>query len=569
MPQLSIATDFYDEVVVNKRFYDREHLAALMAYNRALGADSVDWILDDMWALYDDYPGGFDLLRAAADAAHAEGLAFHVVYKPFEGTLSHLILPQTAPRFADMPVRETLCGLVPIVRPFIAAHPECCLRRRPGDEDPGGAVRAIRLVKGDDAPVTLRAEDVSIWTSGINGSFEPYDGRFTLEITREWRPLFPLGRTCTVVTLGGLDITAGERYIELRFSEGAFAGQPFRNNYHDLVELVREDGAAIPSSTAAAMQPPRDYYLHLLAQPHMTQLIRYAHHPEVRAWLSAPERFAEYAGEMRDYMRIPSEAGREYALDECRFVAVARGKADSMPGVLNPACPEVQEEWLRTVRCCIDRGADAVDFRMGYHLPPQEQWAYGFNEPVLRALDGEADLAGAARIMGAAYTQFLRRAGELLHAHGKRIGVHLLTNFLIPRDEGLATPSREIIDAEWETWVAEIADFATLRGAMGLREESLRYAIDRFAGACRAADIPLTYQCNRRYFAGLRDTLDLPGDRLKGLACEMGLALAHPGVTGYQLYETAYFTRLDEHGAFRGNEQLRPLCRRFLPQEVK
>ncbi|MHB0934781.1 MAG: hypothetical protein ACYDCO_06415 [Armatimonadota bacterium] len=554
---LSVATDFYDEVVSNQCFYDKEQLTALMAYCRSLGAESLDWIVDDMWALYDSYPGGFDLLQVAVDAAHAEGMTFHAVYKPFEGTLSHLTLPHTAPRFAGMPVRETLNGLVPIVRPFIAAHPECCLKRWPGDEDPGGAIQTIRLVKGDDAPVTLRAEDITIWTSSTNGRFQPYQGRFTLETHCDWRPIFPLGRTCWIVSLTGLEIPAGERYIEVRFSENAFAGQPFRNAYTDLIELERQDGTVIPATTAA-VPPPCEHYPRLLAKPYMMQLVRYAHHPLVQAWLADAEQMTADAGEMRDYTRTPGEAGREYALDQCRFVSVARGKADSLPGILNPAYPEVREEWLRTVRFCIERGVDAVDFRVGYHLPPQQQCAYGFNEPVLQALGGAVDLAGAARVMGEAYTHFLRQARELLHAHGKEIGVHLLTNFLLPRDEGLATPSRELIDFQWETWVAEIADFAVLRGAMGLREESLRYCIDRFAGACRQAGVPLTYQCNRRFFASLDDVLNLPCDRLTGLRYEMDLALAHPGVTGYQLYETANFSRLDEQGRFCGNAQLAP-----------
>ncbi len=222
----------------------------------------------------------------------------------------------------------------------------------------------------------------------------------------------------------------------------------------------------------------------------------------------------------------------------------------------------MREHWLKAVRFGIERGADAVDIRASHHGRLQENWAYGFNEPVLEALGGEVDLAGARRVIGDAYTQFLRNARELLHAHDKQIGVHLLTNYLRPRDE----PTDIVIegmDHQWQTWVAEIADFATIRGAMGLREEAIRYTVDRFAGACHEANIPVVYQSNRRIYTQKPDALHLDPDRLEYLKYEMDYAINHRHITGYQLYETASFTQLGPDGAFDGSEDIREAVQQF------
>jgi hypothetical protein len=150
---------------------------------------------------------------------------------------------------------------------------------------------------------------------------------------------------------------------------------------------------------------------------------------------------------------------------EVRTVAVARGKVRHLAGVLNPVYPQVREEWLHTVQYCIDRDVDAVDFRPSYHLRPQEGFAYGFNPPVLEQMVDPGSSAEAARIIGSAYTAFLREAGELLHSCGRRIGVHVISTFVRPNDENKSPPTTENMEHQWETWIDEIADFVVFRAA--------------------------------------------------------------------------------------------------------
>ena len=567
MKELHVATDIYDEIHHNRRFYEARHFRELMAYCQSLGATTIDWILDDMWALYESYPGGIDLLKCAIDAAHERGLEFHVVYKPFEGGLDTVELPHSFPRPDGAVLWEDVRGLLPIVRPFIAAHPEMCMKRRPGDEDSGGSLKAVRLIGRDDGPLGLLPEDLSVRVSKTNGRFVPWTGPFTLAQETEWRPLFPLGRTCRVLTLDGLDIPQGLRYIEVRFAEGAFRGKTFRNELEALVELVNERGEVIPS-TPATGKSPGPWFVNNLAQPFMLDLVRYGQMPEARAFLADRARAADRAAEMRTYGQAPTD--RDYALDEKLQVAVARGKMPYMWNHLNPVYPEVRQEWLRVVKSCIERGADAVNFRASHHTRLQENWAYGFNEPVLRELEGEVDPAAARRVIGNTYTDFLREARDLLHAHGRKIGVHLLSNFLKPRDEdprvsgyGLGNPSDENVEFQWQKWVSEIADLAVFRGAMGYRRESLYDIVNCFARACREAGIPLVYQSNRRIFDNRRDALRLDPDRLRWLDHEMTYALGHRGLCAYQLYETANFTCLDEDGEFRGSGEVLSIARKF------
>ncbi len=253
-------------------------------------------------------------------------------------------------------------------------------------------------------------------------------------------------------------------------------------------------------------------------------------------------------------------SSRTHALDEARHLSVARGKIPYMSAKLNPIYPEVRQHWLEAVQFCIDRGADAVDIRPGKHGVLQENWAYGYNEPVLEAIGGEINASRMHQVIGEAYTQFMREARDLCHAHGRQMGVYLQTNYLRLRDESTDNPM-DYMDHQWRIWV-EIADVATFRGSFGHRPEVVRYVVDRFADACQKAKIPLAYQSHRRYFTR-QEPLDFDPDRIECIRQEMAYALNHPGVQAYELYETAAFTKIDENDELQGNPQLHELAIEF------
>src|SRR5690606_2542458 len=140
--------------------------------------------------------------------------------------------------------------------------------RAPGDEDPGGKITTIRLIKNNDEHAKIDAKDISIWISKVNGRFDRYEGTFKLEQSTDWRPIAPLGGFCRIVSITGLNIAADVRYVEVRLGDHALQGQEFRNEYQNVVELLNERGELVPCTPAVA-GPPREHYVRHFSQPHM------------------------------------------------------------------------------------------------------------------------------------------------------------------------------------------------------------------------------------------------------------------------------------------------------------
>ena len=552
--QLCVSSDFMDDLFRAGRHFEKRDLDDLMAYSASLGAGRHEWVLDTTWTLYDDDgPVGFDLLAAACDAAHRHGMRFDVVFKPFEGALAN-VLPHTLPRPDGTPILDEPIGLVHAVRPFVAAHPEMRMARRPDDDaDPGGRVAAIRLVKNDDGPARFGIEGLSIWTSRRNGGFDRYEGPVAFSEGLEWRSVFPYRDCqCRVLTLGGLDLPEDARFFLIRCERRDEAGD-FTNAIEQLVELVDERGEVIPS-----MPSPRrvdgERMLERASRIARFELTRYARRPEVRDLLQDRERFL---ADCRDMYRFDSW-WEDVALDRVGEVAVARGRPRHIIGALNPIYPEVRQDWLDHVRFCIDRGVDGVNVRLASHNRPYEPWAYGFNEPVLERMAHRGNVAEARRINGEAYTRFLREAADLLHAHGREMGVHV-HGLVFRHDDRHAdnSPLPCNIDWQWETWIREIADYVEFRGANMLRPENVREVTDRIGLAAREAGIPFIYQCARS-----TSIVHFDGPH-PGLAREMAWLRRHPDVTFYNLYETANFTRFNPDGRFEGSPDIAELVRRL------
>ena len=558
LKELWLAVDIWDDFKRAGRLYTPEQVGSMMGHARSLGATTVTWIVDEMWSLYDLDFDGQNLLDLAVRSAHRAGLRFHAVFKPQEGGWDHLILPQSMPRPEGHLFWEDLRGLLPITRPFVAAHPEMAMKRWPGDEDPGGPIAEIRLFNDHDEPLNLQAGDVSIWVSRINGTFERYDGDFTLEQSSRWIPLDPHGRTCRVLSIRGLSIPTEQRYVEVRFDKSGFGGQRFGNEYQLLVEMFNDRGERVPE-TLDVSGPQGDAHVRALSEPVMMEMIRYGRDPAVREFLANPEEAYSYAKETRGYAR--NQKTRMIRIDERGLVSIARGKLSHLSALLNPAYPEVRKHWLETVRFCLDCGVDAVDIRPSRHGLMQENWKYGYNEPVMEALGGRVDAWKARQIIGEAFTQFMHEAGDLVKSRGRRFGVHLMTNWLRPPDDALNAPLAPM-HLEWERWIAELADFATFRGAFAYRPEVVQYAVDCFANACQAADIPLTYQSSRRHFIK-QDPLHFDPDRIECIRHDMAYALNHPGVHAYEIYEFAHFSDLDENGELQCNPQFLELTESF------
>jgi hypothetical protein len=545
---LCVATDVYDEHIWRGRLLRPDDIDAMMAYAARLGATRYEWVLDTMWNLYRDYAGGFDLLATAREAAHRHGLRFDVVFKPFEGGLVQSVaLPHTFPRPEGVPLRVEYAGLLHVLRPAEAERPDLRIAREPGEEDPGGSVRAIRLVKADDGPLRFDPRALQLEVSATNGGFARYDGPMTVTEERAWRPRFPYGnRPCRVITLGDLALPEEARYFVVR-CPAAHAEGNFTNEMNRIMELVNERGETIPHTPSLGPANAEQLYerTRAIAERGLTAYVR---QPEVKALIEDRERFLAHARGMQRFDLRPGQEEVIRALDRDGEVAAARGKPACYAAALHPIYEEARAAWLETVRFCIEQGVDGVNFRVANHHRPHDPWAYGFNEAVRAQARDPRNSAEIARINGNAYTQFLREASELLHKAGREIGVHVHALMLHHDDRGGPGPLPRHFEWQWETWLKELADYAEFRGATLLTPYNVRKVVDRIGLAAREAGVPLTHQSTRT-------VVPFEGPH-PGLARELDWVRAHPDIHGYNLYETAHFMRLDEHDRMVGSEDL-------------
>lgn len=533
--ELHSATDVIDDFRRAGRFYQKHHLDQLMAILAELGVKSHEWVMDGRTRLYAAYPEGFDLLRCAVEAAHRHGIAFHAVFKPFEA-IPHYG-PHTVPQPADCSWSDLYGTLMP-VQPFVAEHPEFCMKRRPEPLDLPGPLKAIRLVKDNDAPCVIEAKHLSVWVSDRLGTWKRHSGDFQVEQSEERRLVNTRTRDCRVLTLSGLEIPSDQRYIEVRLSEDC-PERDFENHPSAFVELVGVNGARLPSTPGSGRPLSADSFVRLATDPALSKINPCLDDADFAAFVESGEAERHWS-EARD-IGWPWSLGARVAFHKERRAAVARGLNERLP-ILHPAYREVRAHWLERIRALLDAGVDGVNVRPSshYHFRSTGPEDYGFNEPVLEALPNPENRAAVAKANGDAFTGFLREARRLVHERGKKLGVHVLAPAFHDREEEGKQLDFALVDWQWREWVAEVVDYAEFRGMMGFRDTTGFLMAERVAQACREAGKPFVLQGNRRV-VGYNPPLD-DWER------EIQTAAQHPDVTAYQLYETANFTRLNEHG---------------------
>ncbi len=566
---LCTTTDFLDDLIAlgdRANWFTPDNIDQMMAYCASLGSRRHQWILDTMWSFYDaDSPAGYDLLANACEAAHRHGMRFDVIFKPFEGGLGGggRGLPRGFPKPEGIPLLEDRWGIVHVLRPFVAEHSEMRLARAPHDAvDPGGDIVAIRIIARRLDPTEIYAADFSIWTTRLEcgESFVKYKGPVVFKETTEYRTLLPYEEGgCRVLEFGGLELPDETDCVKICRHAGTQTVDVSNESEH-IVELVNANGQTIPAELAPAPTDPEKL---LERTRHMACLggTRYLRYPEAQEILNDTKRFLKLCETMNAFRTTAANLGAgRMRLGPDSALVVARGKPGHVTGALSPVYPEVRRHWLEHVRFCIDRGVDGVNIRTGNHNKPSDPWAYGYNEPALAAMAHRDNVAELERVNGTAYTQFLRDAADLLHGAGKELGVHVNANMFQSEDRrpGMWWPGKPLpmnIEWQWETWVRDIADYVEFRGAFVLRPENLTRIVDRIGLAAREACIPFIYQsCRSKNIV----TFEGPHEHL---AWEIERVCRHPDVTAYNLYETAYFTRVNEDGRFEGSPRMAAMIR--------
>ncbi len=548
--KLLATTDYLDNVLINKSFMDKTQLDQLHSYLASLGVTRHQWMFDTNWTYYDNYPHGFDLLKEAVKSAHAHGIEFYAIIKPFEESGCRPVLPHSLPFPQNAQAFKDIRGIKPYASAFAAQNLEMNLRRRPGSFEFQGPVSSIRLVKKDDKPTGIQAKHLSLFTSPTNNAFEPYKGPLSFRESVEWRVGFPKGRKCRILNLENLELPANHRHILIKCSLDENGN--FSNEISKIIELEGPDGKAIPCthSTGPVTLETDEARFYNLMKIDDYDLIPYFALPELKKELNDPEKMRKHYQNFYNYDRYNVTDSK--SLDKDGFIAVVCGKPEYLLGNLHPIYAEVREHWLEMTRYCLDRGVDGINFRAANHSQDPEAWEYGFNEPAIKAAGGKTDYPTIKRINGDAYTKFLRQARELIKSRGKSITVHIFAQMLAPDDRhwrlSYLPPN---FDWQWETWVNEIADDLEFRGVYTLRPWHAKQVLETILSVTQQADKALYFQDHFH-----ETTFDGPNYRLSK---DLEMMYNYPEIAGFCLYETAAYTRLNEKGNIEGSSDIKSI----------
>ena len=538
--KLLATSEYVGNIIYNDSFMNRAQLDELHKCLASLGVTRHQWIIYTMWSIHENHPNGIDVLAEAVESAHAHGLEFYALIKPFEEGGFRSVLPLSLPFPNGAVAFKDMHGIKPLAGPFAARHPDMCLKCRPGVYECRGPVTAIRLVKGDDNPTRVKFEHLSIWTSPLNNGFVPYTGPVSFRESVEWRTGFPRWQQCRVLNLENLDLPKDHTFIMVRCSLADEKGD-FTNEIAKIIELVGPDGKKLPCTISTGPgtieTDNKRLYKSWLARHHM---VRYLELPEVQMELIDPEKMQAHYQNFYNFDRYNVTDMK--SLDKDGYIVAACGKPEYMFGNLHPIYPEVRQHWLDLTRYCLDRGVDGINFRVANHTQSPEYWEYGFNEPVIEAADGRTDYPTIKRINGDAYTQFLRQARELIKSRGKSMTLHIFAQMLAPDDRwGRLSYLPPNFEWQWETWVREIADDLEFRGVYALQPWHVRQVLDTITSVTQSANKPLYFQGKFHEM-----TFDGPNNRTRE---ELDLIRNYPAIHGFCLYETHQFTRMNKEGA--------------------
>lgn len=379
-------------------------------------------------------------------AAKRHGLEAFAVFKPHEGG-ALWSAPADAPGLCPRRPLPQLGGYAAGLDPFLVDHPTLRVRRRPDTQRdrraqaPIAAIECCFCLDGiigssyggrrppgieyaaqpDSALADNPAQNLRVWTSKTNGAYEPLAGAFRITERVERRPIrdtagheLPGGpRRCRVLRLEGLHIGAETQYLAVSFgapNPAGFVTIPFT-----MIQAFSAAGDPVPITVTDAL---RDGAAFPQGDPNRPRARGFEFEPIGLFYWEPGWRTATTFG-------------------------IARGKVEYMKGTPCEAYPEVRAHWLAEIQSMIDMCFDGVDIRIQNHSSAVTDCTeFGCNEPLVAAyrerhgvniLAEPADPLKLMRLRGDFCLDFVKEACELLHAHGRKLQVHLRDSFEHPQ----------------------------------------------------------------------------------------------------------------------------------------
>lgn len=499
----SVTIDFFDDTIDG--FWSRRGIDRLMDVYRRSGISRVCFIptnpVDD--GFWDqrvpsrpahrghilrtrDEIGEF--LPAFAEAAHACGLEFFAVYKPFEEALPGAGFPEGSEEGKKYGRLPSLSGPVWWASDWVAANPDLRLRRHPADLAASRGVGPVhRMLVRSEGPAS--GVVLVLWGSVDNRHFEKLTCRRSRTDAHTFEFLLPAG---------------APRYLALTREGGEGA---IGHRLEELVACFDASGHPVPVTFATTTD--------------VSRRLRQGAFPD-----------ATFAFDVTHSGKQLCSSGKSFFwMSEAAPLGIVPGVEPYMLGAPCPVYPEVRRHWLDQLRRCFKAGCDGIDIRIANHNRSFAWERYGFNQPVLEAL-GENPSAPAVRaFLGEAYTGFLREARRLADAEGKRLHLHFEHGFAPPH-----LPCSTNISFEWERWMEEgLADEATL-----LSHSAGAGIIPPMARKAAALGIPVNV---RPYLNGM-----VGGSHARSMVRRMLCDLELFGADGLNIYENAAFFTVDSRG---------------------
>lgn len=540
--ELAALVDFADDIHFAP--YNLERLEAMMVKLRDLGVTRIYWLhtlrlRPEAWgpqadpavkARISDWnhrllnrPDGeltgpatieacYPFLNNAVEAAHRHGMECFGVMKPFD-------------------IRATNIGEGSpfALEHFYTTNPEAMLQRCPSKASGQGAIASLRFYKHDAAPHSLQPEQLALWVSTDNQTYEkvttPYRvvfERVVRQLTDHWS-----GQTREVevesITLDGLRLE--HRYFALVVEgERRFT---FANRMGQLAEAFDSDGRLVgirrnlpecPQTTRSGWNGTGGFIFNGFSTPRQ----------ETGNWRG------------KDWVELYQH------LDGADLgIAFERGEATFISGAPDPLHPAAQAFWLEWVDEMLAAGVDGIDLRIMNHLNVIDWANYGFGtlatdayrerygeelEPTDRCRQRHASL------MGEAYTRFLREASRRVRAAGRQMQHHVSR----PMEQRPGQRSLIHMEWNWRDWLEE-----GLLDVITLKDHELAGAFYEEVTQQAAQHGVATFHCP--YLGCLLDSSpDWPGQMTALLKWEQEV-----GAGGIILYEVASFLRGDEENGVR------------------
>jgi hypothetical protein len=540
---IAALVDFADDM--HFAAYTLERLDAMMAKLRELGVTRIYWmhtlrLRPEAWGpdadprgkariadwnhRYLNRPDGeltgpvtieacYPFLKNAVEISHRHGMECFGVMKPFD-------IPSSSQVGENSPFA---------LEYFHKTHPEAMLQRCPSTSPGKGAVRTLRFYKDNANRHALQPEQLVLWVSDDNQTFErvtaPYRVSFALmtrQLTDHWS-----GHTREVevetITLEDLNLEA--RYFVLVVEgERAFS---FANRVGQLAEALDAEGRRVAIKR------------NLPEAPKVSRTDWNGDGGFIFDGFSMPrQETGNWRG--KDWIELYQH------LDGADLgIAFERGEDAILAGAPSPLHPASQAFWLEWIDEMLAAGVDGVDLRIMNHINRLDWANYGFGSlasEAFRAKYGEELEPNErcrerhAALMGEAYTQFLREASRRVRQAGGKMQHHVSR----PMEQRPGQRSLIHMEWNWRGWLEE-----GLLDVITLKDHELGGAFYEEVSQEAARHGVATFHCP--YLGCLLDSSpDWPAQMSSLLDWEREV-----GAGGIILYEVATFLRGDEGNGVR------------------